>query len=361
MSFLGIVLVTVFLPGAARRSIHIGESYHDAQQQTNTVAKTLEESAEAGKHNGRHYGHLEPHSFVQSLVEVSKSDVEMNYKTKLLPSARLPFRWRVAPHGDVPVFSGPHMKASLPQSLFLGGFDVGSSGSSISRRSLMGAAAAAAVASMSPASAVAESSKEVRKALVVKPGSRELLAPMYNIRRVLLKIKRELEPEVASPSTADSVVKTSVPPQLFRAVESFAKSDGFFSDKGFIRAICKAYVDDIKYDDFGGTDLDVIAADRQMRLDAVEQVIVSLEKATDVSNSGVAEFTGLITKASEGVDRFLAMVPPEDVKAYDDLVKAVRSADMNLDGKLTGQELLGLTEDERELYNKVSAILIIYT
>lgn len=42
-----LVLFILFLPGAARRSIRIGDSAHDSQQQTNTLTNTLEVSADA--------------------------------------------------------------------------------------------------------------------------------------------------------------------------------------------------------------------------------------------------------------------------------------------------------------------------
>jgi len=38
----GLVFFTLFLPGAARRSVRIGESHYDAQQQNHTFAKTFE-------------------------------------------------------------------------------------------------------------------------------------------------------------------------------------------------------------------------------------------------------------------------------------------------------------------------------
>jgi len=41
------VLFTLFLAGAARRSVHVGGSHHDAQQQTNTRTETQEVSSDA--------------------------------------------------------------------------------------------------------------------------------------------------------------------------------------------------------------------------------------------------------------------------------------------------------------------------
>jgi hypothetical protein len=168
---------------------------------------------------------------------------------------------------------------------------------------------------------------------------------MFNIRTVLRKLGRELD---GNPSEVD------------KAIKKFAKGSGFFSDKGFLRQICQTYVDQIDYDDFGGTELDLIEADRQKRMDAVELVVQSLEKAAEYTPADPA-FKPLLSKAADGVERFLEMVPAADLKSYEDLVKAVRKADMDLSGKLEGRELLELTEDQQNLYSGVSAILIIYT
>jgi len=361
MNFLSIVPLTLFLFGAARRSIHIGDSYHDAQQQINTVATALEESAKASEQHGRHY---------RSAADVSESDVGAKYETGWLPEAGLRFFGRrAAPRGDAPVLSGrPGRRGSF------GGSDVGSSVSSGSRRSLIGAAAAAAVASVPPAMVSAQNidvstfwgvpqkdsnftegvepavktSNKVRKELVIKPGPKSLLAPIYRTRTALRQLKREVERE------------TVVPPGAVKTVDIFAKGEA----KNLLRKAGQFYVDEIQYDDLGGTELDAIEADRKTRLDALELVIGSLEKAADISkSSGREEFIGLITKAIEGVDRFLAMVPPEDVEAYDDLVKALRRADMDLDGELTGRELelLELTKDQKALYSEVGPLLLIYT
>jgi hypothetical protein len=89
-------------------------------------------------------------------------------------------------------------------------------------------------------------------------------------------------------------------------------------------------------------------------------VVQSLEKAAEYTPADPA-FKPLLSKAADGVERFLEMVPAADLKAYEDLVKAVRKADMDLSGKLEGRELLELTEDQQNLYSGVSTILIIYT
>jgi len=47
MRFSCLVLFTLFLPGAARRSLRIDDSHNEAQQQNSTLAKAFEGSAEA--------------------------------------------------------------------------------------------------------------------------------------------------------------------------------------------------------------------------------------------------------------------------------------------------------------------------
>jgi len=88
MHLRGLAVFLLSFPGGARRSIRIDHSHYDAQQQNNSLAKSLEVSAEArealipqffgtrgsrqpglqigawrpgSKHNGRLTGHLEPH------------------------------------------------------------------------------------------------------------------------------------------------------------------------------------------------------------------------------------------------------------------------------------------------------------
>jgi len=68
MPFRSLVLFTLLTLAAASRSVRIGSSFHDAQQQTRSSTNAFEGSAE-----------------VQSLAEVSKSDVESMAKTKLIP------------------------------------------------------------------------------------------------------------------------------------------------------------------------------------------------------------------------------------------------------------------------------------
>jgi len=115
-----LVPFTLLLPGMARRSIRIGDSHDDVQQQANTFNEQLEMTADAREASlprgfwtalfhrqglqagalhavygpgawrgcplleqyGRHAGHLELHRDAQSLAEVSKLDAEASAKTK---------------------------------------------------------------------------------------------------------------------------------------------------------------------------------------------------------------------------------------------------------------------------------------
>jgi len=137
-------------------------------------------------------------------------------------------------------------------------------------------------------------------------------------------------------------------PALKKRLDKFF-SGGPISERNYYAGVALQYVEQIRYDDLD----EFVKQDKRERRSAMEETLGAME-ALKRSLAGAApdadEVASTTTSAQQAVERWFALVPPTDVQRVATLYRAVRSADVDRDGRLSESELAALSEADRSAW-----------
>lgn len=181
--------------------------------------------------------------------------------------------------------------------------------------------------------------------------SLQYLVPIYELENSLKLLSVALDPARG----AEGVKLSS------RLVEQFFKG-GLLSNKNVFKGLCAIYVQEIRYDDpdkgrvrdHGIGFLD----DCDATIRGLEQMQKPLKKLAD-SDAGKAtpEVIASLDRARAGMKSFLSKVPQRDMDRVVEWTKSVAAADADRNGRIEGNELDALSEQDRDLYKAVGDFL----
>lgn len=139
-------------------------------------------------------------------------------------------------------------------------------------------------------------------------------------------------------------------------------SGGLLSNKNILRGVCTIYIQEIKYDD---PDRSKISSDRSLRLgyceaclDTFTKMQKPLQKLVEAEASRPSDdVLAYLADSKRAIKDFVNMIPTKDVERVRSWVETIGKADVDRNGKLEGQELEGLLEEDRILYKAVGDYL----
>lgn len=179
-----------------------------------------------------------------------------------------------------------------------------------------------------------------------RPAPLEYLEPIYELK-------------LSIDALANAVSEPARWPALLGRLERFF--GGPLSEQYYYAGLSLQYVKNIVYDDLDS----FVDADKQARQEAMNAVISALRELRDALKAGAAatpdeamraSVTAKAAAAQRAMERWMSFVPALDVQRVDALLRAIRAADADRNGKLTGAELSTLGPDEQSLWKRVENI-----
>lgn len=141
-------------------------------------------------------------------------------------------------------------------------------------------------------------------------------------------------------------------------------SGGFLSKKNVFKGLCTIYVQEIQYDD---PDKNRIYLDRMARLDDCDNSLKSLEQVQSQlniqlknqpdANTPNSEVMKSFQDTREYLQAFFNKIPKKNVEEVTMWIQVVNQADTDRNGKLEGDELSALNEEELKLYKAVGELI----
>ena len=124
---------------------------------------------------------------------------------------------------------------------------------------------------------------------------------------------------------------------------------GIFSDRFFYLGASAQYVFKIRYEGSGAAvDADKLA--RQEPMLSTMEALQQLQRELRDTLPAPAVVRGCATRAQDGVARWLAQVPDDDVERVGALIRAVRTADVDRNGELSPAELSTLVPADQKTW-----------
>ena len=143
-------------------------------------------------------------------------------------------------------------------------------------------------------------------------------------------------------------------PALKKRLQRFC--GGPLSEQYYYAGLAAQYTSKVEY-----SDLDAfVTADKNERKAAIDQVIDSmraLKAGLEAPAPDASALQGSVRAASQGMARWLSLVPPEDVRRVEELLGAVRRADTNRDGRVGADELGALTDEQQAVWKARVALV----
>ena len=219
-------------------------------------------------------------------------------------------------------------------------------------RALLSRRAAVACAFASMHVEVAQAAQELLQpaapsTMRFRPAPLEYLAPIYELK-------------LSIDALANAVSDPVRWPGLRARLDRFF--GGPFSEQYYYAGLSIQYVSQIAYQDLDA----FVEADKLARQEAMAGVISALRELRDALRGGEAatppgdEMRATVqakaTAAQRAMQRWLSFVPALDVQRVDALLRAVRAADADRDGKLKGGERSRLGPEEQALWQRVESI-----
>ncbi len=155
-----------------------------------------------------------------------------------------------------------------------------------------------------------------------------------------------LEPIYELSLSLDALVAVADNPERWPALRQRLKKffgGGPLSERYYYAGLSLQYSDQIKYDDIDA----FVQDDKSQRKQAMDDVLASMERlkgAVDEPAPDAASVVSNARAARKAMDAWLRRAPSADVRAADALFKAVRAADTNRDGVLSGSEYDNLSQ-----------------
>lgn len=143
-------------------------------------------------------------------------------------------------------------------------------------------------------------------------------------------------------------------PALRKRLDKFC--GGPLSEQYYYLGLATQYTSQIKYEDLDA----FVAADRQERQQAAQSVFESLRALKAGLEAPAPDASALEASAKaaqQSMARWLGLVPPEDIRRVEELLGAVRRADVNRDGRLNGDELGMLSVEQRAVWKARVALV----
>ena len=185
----------------------------------------------------------------------------------------------------------------------------------------------------------------------------QYLVPIYTFQQSLEILSALLDPDLLARSQNPKLALS----RASRLVDNFLRG-GLLSNKNIFRGVCTIYIQEIKYDD---PDRSKITSDRSKRLgycdaslDGFNKLQKPLQQLVETgANSPTDEVLMYLGQSKRAIQDFANMIPVEDIERVKAWVEVISKADIDHDGKLEGQELEGLQEEDRKLYKAVGDFL----
>ena len=120
---------------------------------------------------------------------------------------------------------------------------------------------------------------------------------------------------------------------------------GIFSDRYFYTGVSAQYIFKIKYEGSGNL-VDADKLNRQETIAGTMEALQQMRMELKTPEPNAIVVLGCARRARDGVDSWLARVPSGDIERVGVLLKSVRAADANRDGRIGLREFISwLTEN----------------